>query len=179
MNIFEMKGSIHMENNNPPNDFLRFNISEIQQYQQNRYPYLFIDKITECVPGKYAKSIKNLTINEWFFPPHYEGNPLMPGAILLEAMAQTALMTHLTIPGNKGKLVTAIGYNNVHLRKQLVPGDQIHFHAELLSYRRGIAKIKVCGYVDGKLVCDGELMEAYPDVVSGLAPKTNAKKGDA
>lgn len=150
---------------------LTFNIVEIQEYQKNRYPYLFIDKITACVPGKYADSIKNLTFNEWFFPPHYEDNPIMPGAILLEAMAQTALMTHLTISGNKGKLVTSVGYNNVHLRRQLVPGDQIKFHAELLSYRRGIAKIKVYGYVDGELVCDGELLEAYPDEVTAFSPE--------
>ncbi|MDR1603976.1 MAG: 3-hydroxyacyl-ACP dehydratase FabZ [Gracilibacteraceae bacterium] len=163
--------------NSPPAEVLSFDIVEIQAYQQNRYPYLFIDRITECVPGKYAKGFKNLTMNEWFFPPHFVDNPVMPGAILVEAMAQVALMTHLTLPGNKGKLVTGIVYNNVRLRKQIRPGDRIDFAAELLSYRRGLAKIQASGHVGGELAIDGELIQAYPDVVLSLTPGGSGRAG--
>jgi 3-hydroxyacyl-[acyl-carrier-protein] dehydratase len=77
----------------------------IQQYQQNRYPCLFIDYIEEVIPGKSAKGFKNFSFNEWFFPAHFADEPNVPGFIQIEALTQLFLMTFLTLPGNKGQVL--------------------------------------------------------------------------
>jgi 3-hydroxyacyl-[acyl-carrier-protein] dehydratase len=153
------------------NKVLSLDVIEIQEYQKNRYPYLFIDRITECVPGKYAKGFKNLTIDEWFFPPHYDTGPIMPGALQVEAMAQVFIMTFLTLSEYKGKLVTGLGYNNVRFHQLLVPGDRFDLEAELISFRRGIARGKAAGYIGDKLVCESELLMGIPEIISKFTPK--------
>lgn len=77
---------------------LSFDAYELQKYEPNRYPFLFIDRVTECVPGEYAKGYKNLTNNEWFFPHHYEGHPFMPAAIQTESLSQMLTIAFTTLP---------------------------------------------------------------------------------
>jgi 3-hydroxyacyl-[acyl-carrier-protein] dehydratase len=143
---------------------------EIQQYQRNRYPYLYVDRITEVVPGKYAKGFKNLTQNEWYFPAHFENHPNMPGMIQIESLAQVFIMTFLTFPEHKGKMTNFISADKVRFKKRILPGDRLDIETELKSFRRGMAKGTAKGYVDGELACSAEFVIALPDVVEKFTP---------
>ena len=142
----------------------------IQQYQQNRYPLLFVDKIVEAIPGKSAKGIKNFTYNEWFFPAHFEDEPNVPGFIQIETLTQVFLMTFLTIPEYKGKKTGFVSINNARFKKKIVPGDCLEIEASLDFFRRGLAKGSVKGYVSGKLACFAELEITIPDVMTQYRP---------
>ena len=144
---------------------------QIQQYQQNRYPLLFVDKITEAVPGVSAKGIKNFTYNEWFFPAHFEDEPNVPGFVQIEALTQVFLMTFLTIPEYKGKKTGFVAVRNARFRKKIVPGDRLEMEAELKFFRRGLAMGSCTGYVDGETACEVELEIAIPDVMNQFIPK--------
>lgn len=142
---------------------------EIQAYQQNRYPLLFIDRVEEAVPGKSARGYKNFSYNEWFFPAHFEDEPNVPGFVQLEALTQMFLMSFLTIPENKG-LKTAFISARAEFKKKIIPGDRLDISAELDSYRRGLASGRTYGYVAGELACSAELKIAIPDVLRGFRP---------
>lgn len=142
----------------------------IQQYQQNRYPLLFVDKITEAVPGKSAKGYKNFTYNEWFFPAHFEDEPNVPGFVQIEALTQVFLMTFLTLPEYKGKKTGFISVKNARFRKKIVPGDRLDTEAELQFFRRGLARGVCTGYVGGAVACTAELEIAVPDVMNQFLP---------
>lgn len=144
----------------------------IQQYQQNRYPLLFIDFVEEAVPGKSARGFKNFSFNEWFFPAHFEDEPNVPGFVQVEALTQIFLMTFLTIPENKGKKTSGISIINARLKKKIIPGDRLDIQAELKSYRRGLAKGSSVGYVDGGLACSTELIIGIPDIMAQFRPVT-------
>lgn len=122
---------------------------EIQKYQQNRYPLLFVDMITEAEPGKYAKGFKNFTYNEWFFPAHFEDEPNVPGFVQVEALTQVFLMTFLTIPEYKGKKTGFVSIKNMRFKKKIVPGDRLNIEARLDFLRRGLAKGVAIGSVGG------------------------------
>lgn len=142
----------------------------IQQYQQNRYPCLFIDFIEEAVPGKSAKGYKNFSFNEWFFPAHFPDEPNVPGFIQVEALTQLFLMTFLTLPGNKGKKTGFVAIENARFKKKIIPGQKLEIKAELKSYSRGLAKGTSTGYVDGELACSADLVIAIPDILSQFRP---------
>lgn len=142
----------------------------IQQYQQNRYPCLFIDYVEEAVPGKSAKGYKNFTFNEWFFPAHFPDEPNVPGFIQIEALTQLFLMTFLTLPGNKGKKTGFVSIENARFRKKIIPGNRLDIQAELKSYRRGLAKGTSVGYINGEVACSAELVIAIPDILNEFMP---------
>jgi len=142
----------------------------IQQYQQNRYPLLFIDYVEEVVPGKSAKGHKNFTFNEWFFPAHFADEPNVPGFIQIEALTQLFLMTFLTLPGNKGKKTGFISIENARFKKKIIPGDRLDIQAELKSYRRGLAKGTSTGYIKEEIACSAELVIAIPDILNEFIP---------
>lgn len=148
-------------------------VKEIQEYQQNRYPCFFLDMVTEAVPGKFAKGYKNYSYNEWFFPCHFADEPNVPGFVQLEMLTQMFLMTFLTIPENKGKKTCFISINNAKFKQKIIPGMRVDLHAELKSYRRGIAIGSCIGYVDGEEACSVELMVGIPDVLNQFKPKQN------
>lgn len=141
----------------------------IQQYQQNRYPLLFVDEIEEAVPGKSAKGHKNFTYNEWFFPAHFADEPNVPGFVQIEALTQVFLMTFLTIPEHQGKKTGFIEVRS-RFRKKIVPGDRLDVEAELHSFKRGLAKGGARGYVNGEFACEAELQIAIPDVMIAFRP---------
>ena len=114
--------------------------NQILEYQADRYPYLFFDRIDEVIPGQRCKGYKNLTHNEWFFPIHF------PGALCI-----------LTLEGDKGKQVLLLSCDKLRLFQKVRPGDKMVLDTELLSYRHGIAKGKGRAMVDGKLVCSCEM----------------------
>lgn len=144
---------------------------EIQQYQQNRYPLLFVDMIEEAVPGKYAKGYKNFTYNEWFFPAHFEDEPNVPGFVQLEAVTQVFLMSFLTLSEYKGKKTAFLGANNLRFRKKIVPGDRLDVEAKLERLSRGLAKGTVYGSIRGEYALSAELEIGIPDVMKSFLPK--------
>lgn len=156
-------------------DMLLHNLSpiEIQEFQQNRYPCFFLDMVIEAEPGKYARGYKNFSFNEWFFPCHFADEPNVPGFIQIEMMTQMFLMTFLTIPENKGKKTCFISVNNAKFKLKIIPGMRVDLHAELKSYRRGIAIGSCVGYVNGEEACSVELMVGIPDVLNQFKPKQN------
>lgn len=143
---------------------------EIQKFQQNRYPLLFIDHVEIAEPGVMAKGHKNFSFNEWFFPAHFEDEPSVPGFVQVEALTQMFLMSFLTIPGNEGKKTAFLQVNST-FRKKLVPGDRLDIEATLTSYRRGLAKGKSVGYVNGEVACSAELTIGIPDYLRAFTPK--------
>lgn len=145
---------------------------EIQQYQQNRYPLLFVDFITEAVPGKYAKGFKNFTFNEWFFPAHFADEPNVPGFVQIEALTQVFLMSFLTIPEFKGKKTGFVGIDNARFKRKIIPGDRLDIEATLVYFKRGLAKGTSVGYVNGEEACSAELTIAIPDEMVKFRPKT-------
>ena len=126
-------------------------ITQIMEYEANRYPYLLIDKITEIVPGKYAKGYKNLTFNEWYFPGHFEGCPNMPGMLQIEALSHVFILQFLTLD------------------------DRLDIETELETWRRGIGTGPARGYVDGKLVCEARFKLCIPAVLEKYTPKREEK----
>lgn len=136
----------------------------IQQILPHRYPFLLVDRIVDLVPMQRVVGIKNVTINEPFFVGHFPGRPIMPGVLILEAMAQTGGMLLLNSENDpKDKLVYFTGINNAKFRKPVVPGDQLRFEMELLKVRRSICKMKGNAFVDDNLVCEAELAAAVMD----------------
>lgn len=136
------------------------NSQEIQKVLPHRYPFLLVDRIEEIEEGKRAVGIKNVTVNEPFFQGHFPGNPIMPGVLIVEAMAQVGGVAILSMEEYKGKLAVFAGIDNVRFRKQVIPGDVLRMEVELTVIKRGIGKAKARAIVDGKTACEGELMFA-------------------
>ena len=136
-----------------------FTSEEIQKLLPHRYPFLLVDKIIDYVPGKKAVGVKNVTINEPHFQGHFPGRPLMPGVLIVEAMAQVGgiVLTQMS-PEEDGLFVFA-GIDKVRFRRQVVPGDQLVMTLELLWVKqRRFGKMQGRAEVDGQLACEGELM---------------------
>ena len=136
---------------------------DIQKILPHRYPFLLVDKILEMEEGKTITGVKNVTINEPFFQGHFPGNPIMPGVLICEALAQVGAVLLLGMEENKGKLGVFTGINNFKFRKQVVPGDTLVLKAELLTYRHSMGKANVEATVDGKTAAKGEISFAVID----------------
>lgn len=143
---------------------------ELQEYEPNRYPFLYIDRVTECVPGKYAKGYKNLTNNEWFFPKHYKGHPIMPGAIQSEALSQMITVAFTTLPEIKDINVVGAAWS-VKCHREIIPGDRLDIEAEILSYHRGVCTGRAKSYVDNELACEATVTLAVPSILDKYRPK--------
>ena len=141
---------------------MQLDYNQILEYQADRYPYLFFDKILQVGEGK-SVGIKNLTQNEWFFPVHFPGDPCMPGFLQAEALTQVCALNILTIEGNKGKQVLLLSCDKLRLFQKVRPGDVMLLETELVSYRHGIAKGKGRATVEGKLVCSCEMTFTLSD----------------
>jgi 3-hydroxyacyl-[acyl-carrier-protein] dehydratase len=135
-------------------------IKEIMNILPHAYPFLLVDRIIEIEPGKRIVGIKNVTYNEPFFPGHFPGRPIMPGVLIVEAMAQTAgVLVFKSMPGEeRGKPVYFLGIDNVRFRKPVTPGDQLRFELEITKHRQAIWGFKGKALVDGKLVAEAELL---------------------
>lgn len=133
---------------------------DIQKIIPHRYPFLLVDKIIEIEVGKRAVGIKNVTINEPFFQGHFPGNPIMPGVLIVEAMAQVGAVSMLAMDENKGKLGVFTGIDGLRFRRQVVPGDTLRMEVEMIAFKRGIGKAKAEAYVGDELAASGELMFA-------------------
>jgi 3-hydroxyacyl-[acyl-carrier-protein] dehydratase len=135
-------------------------IREIQSLLPHNYPFLLVDRIAEIEPGKRIVGIKNVTYNEPFFPGHFPGRPIMPGVLIVEAMAQTAgVLAFKSIPEEEqGRPVFFLGLDNVRFRKPVTPGDQLRMELEITKHRQAIWGFRGKSYVDGKLVAEADLL---------------------
>jgi 3-hydroxyacyl-[acyl-carrier-protein] dehydratase len=135
-------------------------IKEIMAILPHAYPFLLVDRIVEIEPGKRVVGIKNVTYNEPFFPGHFPGRPIMPGVLIVEAMAQTAgVLIFNSLPEeDHKKMVFFLGIDNVRFRKPVIPGDQLRMELEITRHRQSIWGVKGKALVDGNVVAEGDLM---------------------
>jgi 3-hydroxyacyl-[acyl-carrier-protein] dehydratase len=138
-------------------------IDEILRYLPHRHPMLLVDRIIECEPSSHLVALKNVTVNEPFFPGHFPGRPVMPAVIILEVMAQAtgilALRTLDRLP-SEDSIYYFVGVDAARFRQPVVPGDQLIVRIDLVKHSRGIWKVKAEARVDGKLVASADLMGA-------------------
>lgn len=136
-----------------------FTIEEIHKLLPHRYPFALVDRIIDYVPGKRAVGIKNVTFNEPQFQGHFPGQPIMPGVLIVEAMAQVGGIVLTQLPELEGGLFLFAGIDKVRFRRQVVPGDQLVMTVELLWVKqRRFGKMQARAEVDGQLAAEGELM---------------------
>ena len=142
-----------------------FDINEIMKNLPHRYPFLLVDRITEFTPGEKITGIKNVTINEPFFQGHFPGHPIMPGVLIIEAMAQVGGIMAFKSESEKteGKVVYFMGIDQAKFRKPVLPGDQVRLVVTVLKQRRSIWAFKGEAYVDETLVAEAELMATIAD----------------
>ncbi len=141
-----------------------FTVEEIQKLLPHRYPFALVDRIIEYVPGKRAVGIKNVTFNEPHFQGHFPGRPMMPGVLIVEAMAQVGGIVLTQLPELEGGLFLFAGIDKVRFRRPVVPGDRLIMTVELLCVkRRRFGKMQARTVVDGQLVSEGELMFSLVD----------------
>ena len=147
-------------------------INEIKKILPHRYPMLLVDRILEVEPMKRAVGIKNITANEMQFLGHFPNEPIMPGVLLIEAMAQVGGVAMLYPEENRGKIAVFAKIDNVRFRKQVVPGDQVETTAEVTKIMRGNMGIIHCeGKVDGKVACECDCTFAIMDPKKKLISK--------
>jgi beta-hydroxyacyl-ACP dehydratase FabZ len=142
------------------------NINEVMNFLPHRYPFLMIDRILEFEQGKRIVGLKNVTINEPFFQGHFPGHPIMPGVLLLEAMAQTGgVMALMSLPAEevKKKVLYFMSLDKAKFRKPVTPGDQVRFELNLLKKRGTIMSFKAVATVDGAVVAEAEMMAMIVD----------------
>ena len=138
-------------------EVLSFDTMQIMEMIPHRFPFLLVDRITECVPGKYAKGYKNLTMNEQFFQGHFPGNPIMPGVLQVEAMAQCSAPVLLSLDKFKGKLALFASIENVRFKGIVRPGDRLDMRIDLVKLKGPIGKSHGVGTVDGNIVVEADM----------------------
>lgn len=138
-------------------------INQIQEIIPHRYPFLLVDKIVELEEGKRAVGIKNVTMNEPFFQGHFPKYPVMPGVLIVEALAQVGAVAILKMEENRGRLAFFAGIDGVRFRGQVVPGDTLTLSLEITRLKGSIGKGNAVAKVGDKVVCEGELMFALGD----------------
>ncbi|MBY7144700.1 3-hydroxyacyl-ACP dehydratase FabZ [Virgibacillus sp. NKC19-3] len=130
---------------------------QIKELIPHRYPFLLVDKVTEMEEGKRVAGIKNVTANEPFFQGHFPGYAIMPGVLIVEAMAQVGAIAVLGIEENKGKLGFLAGVDKCRFKRQVKPGDQLKLEVEITRLKGPIGKGKGVATVDGQLACEAEI----------------------
>ncbi|MBL8437709.1 MAG: 3-hydroxyacyl-ACP dehydratase FabZ [Zoogloeaceae bacterium] len=136
-------------------------ILEILDYLPHRYPFLLVDRVVELVPGERIVALKNVTMNEPFFPGHFPHHPVMPGVLIVEAMAQAAALLSFKSHGVKpdeNQVVYFAGIDNARFKRPVVPGDQLHLEATITQAKRGIYKYRAVARVGEQLAAEGDLM---------------------
>ncbi|MFS0593360.1 3-hydroxyacyl-ACP dehydratase FabZ [Cytobacillus horneckiae] len=135
-------------------------ISQIKEIIPHRYPFLLVDKILEVEEGQKAIGIKNVTANEEFFNGHFPDYPVMPGVLIVEALAQVGAVAMLKKEENRGRLAFFTGIDKCRFKRQVKPGDQLRLEVEMTRVKGPIGKGKGIATVDGELVCETEIMFA-------------------
>ena len=129
----------------------------------HRYPFVLVDRILELEAGRRAVGIKNVSSNEWFFPGHFPGRPIMPGVLIVEALAQVGAVAVLSSPEQTGKLGLFAGIDKLRFRRQVIPGDQLRLDVTMERVRGPVGKARAVATVDGEVVAEGNLTFALVD----------------
>jgi 3-hydroxyacyl-[acyl-carrier-protein] dehydratase len=151
-----------------PEPDLAFGIEEIQKCMLNKYPWQYLDRAISVEPGKFVHAIKNYSYNEWFFPPHFDGDPSVPGFIQIETCMQAFLLTFLSLDKYKRMETEDTLLDNIQLKRKIIPGDTLELKATLSSFKRGVGKGRVESFVNGELACSFDAVASIPAV---LEPK--------
>jgi beta-hydroxyacyl-ACP dehydratase FabZ len=139
-------------------------IAEIMKILPHRYPFLLVDRILEVEPGRRIVGIKNVTFNEEFFQGHFPGNPVMPGVLIVEAMAQvSAIALHGLFPDQEKKLLYLSAVDRCKFRRAVVPGDQLRIEAQFLALKTRVCKCRAVATVEGQLCAEAELLSTLVD----------------
>ena len=136
-------------------------IHQIVECLPHRYPFLLVDRVLEVVPGERITALKNVTINEPFFPGHYPHHPVIPGVLVIEALAQTAAILSFKTLGSgpdKDSVYYFVGIDNARFKRPVVPGDQLIFEVSLLANKRGLWKFSAAAKVEGAVAAEADLM---------------------
>ncbi len=133
---------------------------EIKKIIPHREPFLLVDELIELIPGEKAVGIKYVREDEYFFKGHFPEKPIMPGVLIVEAMAQTGAVAALSVPEFKGKIALFAGIKDAKFREQVLPGDVLRMEVELSTFRRGIGTGSGKAYKGDKLACSAEIMFA-------------------
>lgn len=133
------------------------NSNQIQEIIPHRYPFLLIDKVIELIPGDKAVAIKNVTVNEHIFTGHFPEKHVMPGVLIVEALAQTGAVTILSMEENKGKIAYFAGIDKCKFKKQVIPGDQLVLESHVVKKIGKIGVAECIAYVDNEVVCKAVL----------------------
>jgi 3-hydroxyacyl-[acyl-carrier-protein] dehydratase len=161
-------------------DSQTLNIGQIMEYLPHRYPFLLIDRVVEMERSKRIVAIKNVTINEPFFNGHFPGYPIMPGVLVVEAMAQAGCILLLSeIPDRARKLVVFTGIDGAKFRRAITPGDQLRIEVDVLSFRPRAGRMEGKAYVDGKLACEATLTCAVVPRQGASAASAEAPRVEA
>ena len=144
---------------------MELDISKVMELLPHRYPFLLVDRVVGLEPGKSLSAIKNVSINEPFFQGHFPGQPIMPGVLILEAMAQATGLLAFSSMGDahKSKLYMLVGIDKARFRGQVVPGDQLELNISLKRNMRGIGMFGCEALVDGEVVAEAEMMCSAQD----------------
>lgn len=132
-------------------------INEIKEIIPQRAPFLMIDKVEEYVPGECAVAYKNVCVNEWYFQGHFPGNPVMPGVLITEALAQTGAVAILSLDENKGKNALFGGIDKMRFKRQVVPGDVLKLEVKIIKRKGPIGVGEATATVNGEVAAKGEL----------------------
>lgn len=132
-------------------------INEIMEIIPQRAPFLMIDRVEECVPGERAVSYKNVCINEWYFGGHFPGNPIMPGVLITEALAQTGAVAILSLEENKGKNALFGGIDKLRFKRKVIPGDILKLEVKIIKKKGPIGVGEAIATVNGEVAAKGEL----------------------
>ena len=139
---------------------MELDIKQIMEIIPHRQPFLLIDRVTEMVPGQSIKGYKNVSYNEPYFAGHFPQEPVMPGVLIIEALAQTGAVAILSQEENKGKIAYFAGINQAKFKKKVFPGDVLTLETEIIKQKGPIGVGKATAYVDGKLAVSAELVFA-------------------
>jgi beta-hydroxyacyl-ACP dehydratase FabZ len=146
-----------------------FSIQEIMELLPHRYPFLLVDRIVEWEPGKRIVGIKNVTINEPFFQGHFPGHPIMPGVLIIEAVAQAGGILALKAMGGEKRIAYFAGIDNCKFRRPVVPGDQLRLEVTVLARKGPVWKMHGEALVDGAVAARADVTATIPDGVEGPA----------